>query len=1197
MRLGESSGRPALLIAPLVAPVVALLCIAPTRAAASAEAPASTPPALPDSVAERRVGAGGARFLGNGTAGPYALGGAFLFAGSESVWVAGAAAARGADYTLDANRGSILFTRAISPEESVVVRYRRLPFALEPSYARWLPRPVGTPAESVAARPAATYYGKSLFEPGGLRVGGTKSLALVLGSDKDLTLEQALRVSVEGALTREVSVVARLSDENLPFTPEGSSARLEELDKVFVEVRSPRLGATLGDYEIDFREGEFSTYRRVLKGALARADYPRVAASASAGVSRGRFVSVELRGEEGRQGPYRIVSREGETVVAGSEEVYFDGARLARGEDNDYAIDYARGEVRFTSKRLVRTGARIAVDFQVSGEDYKRSFATASARGRLSPAGAGGGPGGGSGARAPSAPGAGGATIGVTLLSEADDDEDPVGILLSDADRESLALAGDEDPFVSGATFVGTGGDYDTTDGHFVFAGRDSGAFQVAFTFLGEGLGNYRAALDSVSGDRIFIFDPADMSAFYEPVRRLPRPRSHRVLALDARGEPLPGLSLAAEGAGSWLDENTLSERDDDDNRGGALRLAGEWRADRIALGGRGLGALTVAARARRLGEGFSPFSRVDSVHFDERWNTAGFEQAFSPDSVPDDRLGAFEETVLPFREDLLEANVDYRPLAGVRAGVEVGALSRGDALDSDRGAVRLEAESARLGRAGARAERIRSDGADGPGRTERLSAFAGARLGVVAPEVALSREERRRGRPDSLSGSRRDRGVFGTTITPVPALRLGTEFVLEAADLADSASGALRDWFHANEEELSANLTPSAPFSVVSRYRRRHVDYTSLVSTPDAMTHLGRLEVRHRSWDGLLTGEWNYDATTFRAARKQRVLIEVPEGEVGDFDSLGNFYPGQGRFRSREIELPAVPTTEIAANARFVVEPGQARRAGRGDGESDAEGTRGASALARFARGLRLETLVSVSERSTTPRKGRLLLLHPSEFQRDDTTIRGETLVREEATWTAASGRASVRGRYSRADVEDNTVDGAPRDEIRHDGLLRVRGSLSSRVIAEAEWEPRRSVQRRSGAESSRLHSDFFLGEGTYQPRPQTAISLSGRLGLEREPRLDERLDSFEVAATVTATVLRRGRVSGRAATLRFLADERAGGGASPLTTRFEGEDWRLSADYDLSRYLGASLFYSGDNRRSRGTTHLLRVEARAFF
>jgi hypothetical protein len=1187
MRRGGSSARPA------VAPLLASLLAFAWNATAAAETPPAPPPApssavasppalplaLPDSIAERRVGAGLARFVGDGTAGPYALGGAFVFAGSESVWVGGAAAARGADYTLDANRGSILFTRPIAPGESVVVRYRRLPFALEPSSARWLARPVGTPAESVAVRPAGTYYGKSLFEPGGLRVGGTKSVALVLGSEKDLTLEQALRVSIEGALTRDVSVVARLSDENLPFTPEGSSARLEELDKVFVEVASPHLGATLGDYEVDFRDGEFSTYRRVLKGALGRATYPSVSASASAGVSRGRFLSVELRGEEGQQGPYRLVSREGETVVAGSEELYFDGVRLTRGEDNDYVIDYARGEVRFTSKRPVRTGSRIAVDFQVSGEDYKRSFATASTRGWLSEAG-------------PDTAAGRGATIGITLLSEVDDEEDPVGILLTDADRESLALAGDEDPFVSGAAYVGTGGDYDSTDGRFVFAGRGEGAFQVAFTFLGGGLGRYNQDLDPASGARIFVFDLADSSGDYDPVRRIPRPRSHRVLALDARGQPLPGLSLTAEGASSWLDENTLSDLEDGDNRGGALRLAGEWSAP----------ALTLTARARRLGEGFSSLSRVDPVHFDERWNTAGFEQAFSPDSVADDRLDTFEETILPYREDLLEGSVEYRPLAGVRAGVEAGALSRGDALDSDRGAVRLEAESARLGRAGARAERIRSDGVDGPGLTERLSTFAGTRIGIVSPQVALSREDRRLGAADSLSGSRRDRGVFGATIAPVPALRLGTELVLEDADLVEGPSASLADWFLANEGEIFASLTTTAPFSFVSRYRRRHVDYTSIVPDPDATTHLGRVEIRHRSWDGLLTGEWNYDVTTFSAARKQRVFIEVPEGEVGDFDSLGNFYPGQGRFRVSEIELPAEPTTELTANARFVVEPGQARRAERGAGDGGAAGGGGASrqgegGFARFLRGLRLETLVSASERSTTPRKERLLLFHPSEFQRDDTTIRGETLVREDATWTAPGGRASVRGRYSRTDVEDNTVAGAPREEIRHEGLLRVRGSVSPRVVAEAGWEPRRSVQRFGGVESSRLDSDFLLGEGTYQPRPQTSISLSGRLGFEREPRLDERLDSFEVTTTVTATVLRRGRVTGSAATLRFLVDERAGGGASPLTTRFEGEEWRLSADYDLSRYLGASVFYTGDNRRFAGPTHLLRVEARALF
>ncbi len=1159
--------------------------------------------ALPDSVAERRVGRGDARLVGDGTAGPYPLGSPFVLAGSESVAVGGAPLPLGSGYTLDTNRGSILFSREIPAGDSIVVSYRRLPFVIEPSYARWLARPLGTPAESVAAAPGVD-YGKSLLGTGGLRVGGTKSLALVVGSDKDLTLEQALRVSIEGALTRDVSVVARLSDENLPFTPEGSSARLDELDKVFVEVRGPHLGATLGDYEVNFASGEFSQYRRVLKGALGRADYAHGSGSASAGVSRGRFLSVEVRGEEGRQGPYRIVDGEFETVVAGSEEVYQDGERLSRGEDNDYVIDYSRGEIRFTSKRPVRAGSRIAVDFQVTGEDYKRSFATASARGRLGSDGAGGavGASGASGAsgsvgaigRAPANDASAGASVGITLLSESDDADNPTAILLSDADRESLALAGDSDPLVSGAAYTGTGGDYDTTDGRFVFAGKGRGAFTVAFSAVGRGGGHYDADLDPESGDRIFVFDTIDSVGDFDPVRRLARPNAHRVLSLDARGSPAPGLSLAAEGAVSTLDANTLSDRDDGDNGGGAWRLSGEWTGDSLAVGGARLGSLAVTGRARRLGKSFAPFSRVEEIHLDERWNTTGFERPFSTDVTGSGAATSADESALPFREDLVEGEATYRPRPGLLAGIEAGSFTRDGSLDARREAARFEARSARAGHVGGRAERIRSDGDDGPGRTERLSADLGTRVGALAPSLHLSRDTRRLGRASSFSGSRRDRGALAAALTPLPSLRIGTEFALEAADTVDRAAGALGDLFRADEEEVSASLA-DASVSLSSRYRRRHVNFAALLA-PDATTHLGRVELSHRSWDGALTGEWNYDASTFRAARRQRVLLEVPVGEVGDFDSLGNFFPGQGRFRARDIELPSVPTTDLTANARIVVAPDAAARAGS---RRSADGGAGAAprGWARLFRGLEFETLARVSERSTTARKGRLLLFNPAEFQRDDTTVRGETLVREEATWSAPGGRTAVRARYGRTDVEDNSVEGARREELRHEVLLRCRGSVSARVIAEAQWEPRRSRQRVNGAESSRLLSDFLQAEGTFLPGPLVSVSLSGRVGLEHETRLDERLDSIEGATTVSATFLRRGRLSSRLASLRFVRDERSRSGASPLTTRFEGEEWRLTADYDLSRYLGASLSYSGDNRRIGGATHLLRMEARALF
>ncbi|MFN0150606.1 MAG: hypothetical protein ACKVU1_07845 [bacterium] len=1139
---------------------------------------------LPDSVATRRVGWRTQRFAGDGTSGPFPLGATFLFAGAESVVVNGRRLTLGTDYMLDANRGSILFTRAVAAGDTIAVAYRFLPFALPPSFGRWTPRPVGTPPESVIVASPAPEFGRSALETGGLRVGGSKSVALLVGSDRDLTLDQALRVSIEGELSEDVSVVARLSDENLPFTPEGSSARLEELDKVFVEIKTPRLGATLGDYEVNLAGGEFGSYRRVLKGALGRADLGRVAASASAGVSEGRFVSIELRGVEGLQGPYSIVDVGAQTVVAGSEEVFVDGSRLERGEDNDYVIDYSTGEIRFMSKRPVRTGTRIAVDFQVTGDEYKRKFVTAGVRGALAQLDT---------SRA---------SVGATLLSESDDADDPQGLVLSEADRESLATFGDADALVSGATRDSLNGDYDLVDGRFVFAGRDSGDYSVVFTFLGGGRGRYKADLDPLTGDRIFVFDLVDSAGDYDAVRRLPRPVSQSVVVFDARGAPARGLSLAIEAARSRLDANTLSGAQDDDNGGGALTARADWKRGSVRRDGSGAGELALRARARRLGEGFATLSRVDEIHLDERWNTDGFARVLSPDSIESNRLSTSEDRGIAYREDLFEGEASYRPIEGLVTALETGVFSRRGLIDSDRGAARAEYASERFGRAAARAERIRSEGDAGPGRTDRLSASAARTLGSFSPALAISREDRRSGAPDSLAGSRRDRGSFALGATPLRALRLGGEFVLEEADLATAALGSSRDWYHANEQALTANVGTGSAYSVSSRYRRREVDYTGIVADPDVTNHLGRVELRHRTFDAGVSGEYDYDVSTFQASRRRRVLVELPENETGDYDSLGNFVPGSGRYRAAEIDLAAAPATDLSASARVVVEPsrwlGGARRDASGAGDGAAQDPASErSAWNEFLRGLRFESLARVTERSTTARKRRLLLLDPEAFQRDATTIRGETLVRQEASWRSRKTGAIVTARYGRADVEDNSVESANREELRRDALIRLRGNVAADVSAELEWEPRRSRQLLNASESSRLASDFVGGTGTYQPEPNLSAALSGRVGWERDARLDEKLTSIETALSTAATVMAKGRISARVATLQFVSERRGGSLASPLTSRRDGEEWRLSADYDLSRYLTASLLYSGDNRRSGGTRHLLKMEARALF
>ncbi len=495
------------------------------------------------------------------------------------------------------------------------VSYRFFPIALVGEYVRHLPEtraddPVSTSATDREARIPADDPGQAAR----LSVSGSKTFSVEVGSRQDMALRQSLDLAASGRVGRDVEVRAILSDRDTPLQPEGTSTRLEDLDRILVEIEGPRAAATLGDFELVLPPSEFARARRQLEGVKADASPGPVGLFGAGATVPGTPVRTEFFGVEGKQGPYLLgpsrAARAG-VIVAGSERVWLDGRQLRRGEGADYIIDYASAAVTFTSRNVITAWSEITVDFEFAQERYHRSFYAA-----------GGSWGGSAWRRGTAVPEAEERLeIRALLLMEGDDRTRPV-IPLTDAQKEELRQAGDSltDGLRSGIVHVGDGGDYNKVENDtlavpfFLFAGRGEGAYLVRFEDVGEEEGDY-SENTAPDGFTYYRYEGRRKGRFL-PGDAVPRPERTSLLSFVSSARPLDRLSLSAEVALSDYDANTFSSRDNEDNQGVALLLEPE-----IGPFDAGPVSLTAGGRFRQVDSRFRPLDRLDPSFYGRDWN------------------------------------------------------------------------------------------------------------------------------------------------------------------------------------------------------------------------------------------------------------------------------------------------------------------------------------------------------------------------------------------------------------------------------------------------------------------------------------------------------------------------------------------------------------------------------------------------
>ncbi|MFA8343340.1 MAG: hypothetical protein ACEPO8_10275, partial [Rhodothermaceae bacterium] len=486
---------------------------------------------------------------------------------------------------------------------------------------------------------------------------GSITREITVSTNRDMTVNSGLNLQISGKISDDIEIVAALADQNLPFQAEGNTERLEELDKVFVQIKHDNFRGTFGDYELNLNNGEFGRTNRKLKGLNAGFNYGTFNGSVSVASSRGKFHSNQISGQDGIQGPYRLRGKNNEReiiIIAGSEKVYLDGIQMTRGESNDYVIDYSTSEITFTPKRLITSKSRIAVDFEYSDRKYSRTFFNTTLsksffNDKLS--------------------------VAFAYTREGDDESAPVEVELSDAEKDILKSAGYNrlDAFVSGVREV----DPDSLgkiNGYYVkkdtlisgenytlykySPGKDEAIYNVTFSFVGEGKGDYnRLSL----GNYVFV---GIRKGGYLPIKLLPLPELLETGNLVIKSNPIKGLNVNLELAGSINNKNRFAT-DIDPLKGIARNIFAEYNPKEISVLGIKIPELNFSLRDRFINKDYNSFDRINSVEFNREYSG--------------------DLTNVSSNELLREYNFGISPVKNLYTGFLFGQLKKDDLLTTDR--------------------------------------------------------------------------------------------------------------------------------------------------------------------------------------------------------------------------------------------------------------------------------------------------------------------------------------------------------------------------------------------------------------------------------------------------------------------------------------------------------------------------------
>ncbi|HEY4611562.1 MAG TPA: hypothetical protein VII11_01100, partial [Bacteroidota bacterium] len=1138
----------------------------------------------------------------------YRLPSEFILSGSESVWLDSTLRlTNGVDYTMDYRFGRLTFPPNVlrqifsgSPNHALLVTYKRLPLAFKPEYT--LRRKVTTTdtttgRDITVVAPAQQPLFDDFFGAG-LQKSGSVARGFTLGTNRDLSLSSGFRMQLAGSLAQDVDIVAALTDENTPIQPEGTTQTLQEVDKVFVELKAPRYSATLGDFNLEVGErngGEFGRLFRKLQGAsgsfnLWQGGTSSTKITLTGATQRGKFNTNQFQGVEGNQGPYRLVGRNGERrilVIAGTERVYLNGERMTRGETNDYTIDYSTGEVFFSSKRLITNASRISIDFEYTDRQFTRNLLAGGVDASLFN---------------------NTLKINARYLQEADDPDSPLEGTL-DADARSLLAASGADRFkasLPGARFVGTDsltdvglGQYGLKDtvivgkpvAIFVYApGTAEAVFSVLFSSVDQ------MPPDSIGYVRVGIghFRFAGIGqGNYLPVQFLPIPQRHRLLDLNTSAALGANVSISGEYAVSQVDQNRLSSLDDGDQQGTALKLALRFKKDAVTVGTVNIGDVDVSISERLVDRRFASLDRYNEVEFSRNWNL---------------------ESVSVGDEEIREASLSLKPGRGLTMSAKYGLLDLQDIYRSTRLQTDIALKDSAQNRVQYRREDIRSSNLlIGEGsQWVRQRGEAEYTLGVLQPGIRVESEER------ALSSSRADslrQGSFQfVEIAPrlatrdVSWFRASAEFQIRSEDSV--TAGTMQTASHSLTQSYNIELKNAQNFTSQWSLHIRKTKFTDLFRSRgniDADVVLVRTQTRYAPYDRAFDATVFYEFANQRASRYERVFLRVQRG-TGNYQYKGDLN-GNGIAEEDEFELSRFdgdyivlyapsdqlfPILDLKSSFRLRIEPERLIR-------------QPSTVMQKVLNALSAETLFRVEGKSTEPDARQIYFLNLSRFLNERTTIAGTTNFTQDVYVYERRADFSMRFRFIQRKSLLQLV-AATEKGFNIERSVRVRSQLLPEIGNQTDfvYKVDRVIASSATPRERDLSANSLSSDFAYRPEPAWELGFRFEVArvVDHDRSQHPTVDLNEQSVRTSYALFGTGNVRAELKREEAVLTQGAVDPTRPFPYEFTNGKvigksllWQLAFDYRFSQHMQVVLQYNGRKEGSRAIVHTGQVEAKVFF